>query len=238
MKINLDTPSEEAQIQILPLMDVIFCILTFFILAALQFTRQQAITINVPQAGTGTALPQPGLGAASQLREMAVVSIDQAGQTYIDKQLVDRVQLFQVLQRYVQQNPNGLLVLNASQDVRYNTVIEILDLLRSVGGDRVALATLPAPANQLPGVFPQGQSPNLSPLPTAPSGSPSQIPGGTSIPGAGVPGSSPGSTVPGQVPQAPGAQNLPGNQALPPGSTLPNNSPPGANPASPAPARP
>ncbi|MCZ0902458.1 biopolymer transporter ExbD, partial [Microcoleus sp. HI-ES] len=36
MKINLDTPAEEARIELVPLIDVIFCILTFFLLAALQ----------------------------------------------------------------------------------------------------------------------------------------------------------------------------------------------------------
>ncbi|MEW6499728.1 MAG: biopolymer transporter ExbD, partial [Cyanobacteriota bacterium] len=38
MKVNLDTPSEEARIEIVPLIDVIFCILTFFLLAGLQLT--------------------------------------------------------------------------------------------------------------------------------------------------------------------------------------------------------
>lgn len=50
MKVNLHTPVEEVQIQIIPLIDVVFCILTFFLLAALQFTRQQAISVDLPKA--------------------------------------------------------------------------------------------------------------------------------------------------------------------------------------------
>ncbi|MFN6032855.1 MAG: ExbD/TolR family protein, partial [Dolichospermum sp.] len=55
MKVKLDTPAEDVQIQIIPLIDVVFCILTFFLLAALQFTRQQAINVDLPKASTGTS---------------------------------------------------------------------------------------------------------------------------------------------------------------------------------------
>ena len=133
MKINLDSPQDEAQIQIIPLIDVIFCILTFFILAALQLTRREGINLGLPKASTGTP----------QTQEMLVVNIDSTGLTSIKNQPVDRVQLYQVLQNYHQQNPQGLLVLSASQTSFYNDVIQVLDVLRAVGGDRVALETAP-----------------------------------------------------------------------------------------------
>jgi biopolymer transport protein ExbD len=155
MKIHNNAPAEEVQIQIVPLIDVIFCILTFFILAALQLTRQQAINIDLPKASTGT----------TQMREMLVVTINQQGQTFVEKELVDRSQLYQILQDYRTQNPNGLLVLNASQLAFYNDVVQVLDLMRAVGGDRVALATLPADFKQPPGASPfPTVSPTFNPL--------------------------------------------------------------------------
>ncbi len=179
MKINVDTPTDDAQIQIIPLIDVIFCILTFFILAALQLTRQQAINIDLPRASTGTPLP----GAALQdnrFREMLVVTIAPNGQTYLDKTPVDRSQLSQALAQYLQQNPKGVVVLNASPNAFYNDVIQILDIMRAVGGDRVALATTPNPAAS-PGAV-SGQS-GTSPLPTpSPTFSPFD-PFNTPIPG-------------------------------------------------------
>jgi len=155
MKVHLDSSADDVQIQIVPLIDVIFCILTFFILAALQLTRQQAINVDLPKATTGV----------TQMREMLVVSVNSTGQTFIDRQPVDRTQLSQRLQTYRQTNPDGLLVLYASQTAFYNDVVQVLDLMRQVGGDRVALATLPAAPNQKPGTFP---SPTISPtvLPT------------------------------------------------------------------------
>ena len=144
MKLNLDSSQDEAQIQIIPLIDVIFCILTFFILAALQLTRREGINLDLPKATTGTP----------QNQEMLVVNIDSTGLTSVKNQPLDRVQLYQVLQTYHQQNPEGLLVLSASQTSFYNDVIQVLDVLRAVGGDRVALETAPQTS----------PSPNQSPV--------------------------------------------------------------------------
>ncbi|MBV9386025.1 MAG: biopolymer transporter ExbD [Chroococcidiopsidaceae cyanobacterium CP_BM_ER_R8_30] len=140
MKINLHSPPEEVQIQIIPLIDVVFCVLTFFILAALQFTRQQAISVDLPKASTGTAAPQ--------VQQMLIVTLDSNGRTYVEKQPVTLDQLYQDAQSYHQTNPSGLMVLNASRSISYNQVVQVLDLLRQVGGDRVALSTLPASSAQ------------------------------------------------------------------------------------------
>ncbi|MBW4683902.1 MAG: biopolymer transporter ExbD [Komarekiella atlantica HA4396-MV6] len=140
MKVNLHTPIEEAQIQIIPLIDVVFCILTFFLLAALQFTRQQAINVDLPKASTSTVSGVTSQGGSQ------IVTIDALGNTYIEKQPVRRQELAQRLKQYLQENPNGVVVLNASRTSTYNDVIETLDLLRQVGGDRVSLGIIPAPS--------------------------------------------------------------------------------------------
>ncbi|MGH1394162.1 MAG: ExbD/TolR family protein [Trichormus sp.] len=137
MKINLHTQIEEAQVQIIPLIDVIFCILTFFLLAALQFTRQQAINVDLPKASTTTAADINSPGGSQ------IVTIDAIGNIYIEQQLVQKSELQQKLRDFLQVNPNGVLILNASRTATYNDVIETLDLLRQVGGDRVSLGIIP-----------------------------------------------------------------------------------------------
>lgn len=161
MKIHSDVPSEDVQIQIIPLIDVIFCILTFFILAALQFTRQQAIRVDLPRASTGTALSVPGL-ENNRFREMLVVTIAPTSQLFLDKTPVNQANLAQELQAYLQRNPNGMLVLNASPNIYYSDVIKVIDVMRAVGGSRVALATLPTTAPQSPEGNPT--APSLDPL--------------------------------------------------------------------------
>jgi biopolymer transport protein ExbD len=198
MKIHLDSAAEEARIEIIPLIDVIFCILTFFILAALQLTRQQAITVDLPKASTG----QP------QVRQMLLVSVTAFGQVYVEQtQVFSADQLSQAVRDYRAQNPTGLMVLYASKDARYNDVVQVLDRMREVGGDRVALATLPGaevkPASSgsltpvTPGVpaltLPPSVSPAapLNPL-AAPKSGATFDPGKVQLP-----------VVPGQVPSAP-----------------------------------
>ncbi|ODG96759.1 biopolymer transporter ExbD [Nostoc sp. KVJ20] len=194
MKVNLHTPIEEVQIQIIPLIDVVFCILTFFLLAALQFTRQQAINVDLPKAS-----PSLVSGITSQSGSL-IVTIDAVGNTYIEKQPIKREDLGQTLKQYLQQNPSAVVVLNASRTATYNDVIETLDLLRQVGGDRVSLGIIPGPSqpptslpNQpaipsfpinpgdtpVPGINPEGNlapkfplAPNSVPLPTAVPSSP------------------------------------------------------------------
>ncbi|MEH2459763.1 ExbD/TolR family protein [Nostoc sp.] len=188
MKVNLHTPIEEVQVQIIPLIDVVFCILTFFLLAALQFTRQQAINVDLPKAS-----PSSVSGITSQSGSL-IVTIDAVGNTYIEKQPVKREDLRERLKQYLQQNPSAIVVLNASRTATYNDVIETLDLLRQVGGDRVSLGIIPAPSEPLtnslnqpavpsfpinpgaapvPGINPEGNltpnfplAPNSIPLPT------------------------------------------------------------------------
>ncbi|MBW4554551.1 MAG: biopolymer transporter ExbD [Trichormus sp. ATA11-4-KO1] len=168
MKVNLHTPVEEAQIQIIPLIDVVFCILTFFLLAALQFTRQQAINVDLPKASTSTV---PGVTSQSGSQ---IVTIDAVGNIYIEKQPVRRDELAQRLTQYLQANPNGILVLNASRTATYNDVIEILDLMRQVGGDRVSLGIIPGPS-PIPNFSPNlPTSPNF---PTNPGQAPTPVPG-------------------------------------------------------------
>jgi biopolymer transport protein ExbD len=80
------------------------------------------------------------------------------------------------------------MVLYASRAASYNDVVQVLDLLQSVGGDRVALATLP------------GSSPAESSLPSSIPGSTLPGAGGSTLPsfspGLGNSGSSPNSSAP------------------------------------------
>lgn len=140
MKLDLDNRQSDVQIEILPMIDVIFCILTFFILAAVGLTRQQAIALDLPSVNNSS--PVEG-----NSRDRLYVSVDSAGQVYVDKSPVPLGLLYDVLVQHKQIAPNGTTVLYASRSARYEDVVKVLDLLRSVGGDRVALATLPNDAS-------------------------------------------------------------------------------------------
>jgi biopolymer transport protein ExbD len=210
MKIDVDSTEPDVRVELVPLIDVIFCILTFFIVAAVTLTRQAAINVDLPSARTGT----------TQMRQILVVSIDPIGQTYVEKDPVTQSQLTDALVKFRKESPEGLMVLYASRASSYNDVVRVLDLLRSVGGTRVALATLPGSnqGDQLPSLNPSNGQLNPSTLPglinpSSPSGlSPNSF-NQNPLPGGSLPSAQP---------------NLPNSLNSP--SPLPGLNPPSAQP--------
>jgi biopolymer transport protein ExbD len=150
MKINLPSSSDDVQINIIPLIDVIFCILTFFLLASLQFTRQEAINVDLPKAETGTTdntknnNNPAGVNAPSG-RQILPLVIDAIGQTYVgeDARPIQRQQISEAFKSYIDKNPNAVLALKANNKATYNEIIQIMDLWRQLGGKSVAFVTQP-----------------------------------------------------------------------------------------------
>ncbi|MDY7013703.1 MAG: biopolymer transporter ExbD [Cyanobacteriota bacterium] len=222
LNLRLDSATQtDMRIEIVPLIDVIFCILVFFLLAAVGFSRQRAISLDLPKATTG--IPQ--------MREMAIVSLDYTGQAYLEQQPVTDDGLFQAVESYFERRPDAVMALYASREVRYDRVVEILDILRSVGGNRVALATLPQGAQQpslsnppapFPGT-PGTVDPNAFPSypdennPLDSLGAP-PLPGNTpALPG--LPGQSPAQPEFPSVPPLEPAPETPSLPAAPPGDS-------------------
>jgi biopolymer transport protein ExbD len=170
MKINLNNGGNNApRVEVVPLIDVIFCILTVFLLSGLQAARQQAINVDIPQAKT----------SETQTREMLIVGLDASGQIFVDQQLYLQDALRQRVQGYRLDKPNGSIVLYASKQVRYERVMEILDMLRQIAGENVALATTnptEATASPAPSVSTFSPNPTQSIPTTVPTISPSVFP--------------------------------------------------------------
>jgi biopolymer transport protein ExbD len=209
LKLWQDKSSDrEARIEVLPMIDVIFCILTFFILAAVSFSRQQVLNQNIPKASTGT----------NQMGEGLLVHLDELGQVYVEQQLVTKNQLFQSVKDYHQRNPNGRIALHADRNVIYNDVIQVFDTLRQVGGGRVSLAVVPGESDSQDG---------LNSLPNNNSSS-----GLNDLPGTNLPGGT-YNNLPPTVPSTPnsGSENSPTNQYNNPYSSpsLPSSVPPAPN---------
>ncbi len=229
MKLDYESTEPDVRIEIVPLIDVVFCILTFFILAAVTLTRQAAINVDLPRASSG----------ATQMRQTLIVSVDPIGQVYVEKLPVNRDQLYQAILSFRQQNPEGMMVLYASRSASYNDVVQVLDLLREAGGDRVALATLPGEAQPSNSTSPNLPNPNLpdldlnSPNPN----SPNQLFPGVPSPNSANPSPGQGSNDLFNLGQPSGSPLNPGSSGLRPSPNSPgsgsNNSSPADRPALP-----
>lgn len=125
--------SQMPELNLVPMMDVIMTILTFFIIVSMTLTnKQNAVNVTLPSAGSGLS--------EQKAPDPLVVSIDPQGQLFLGKDVITEAQLVQPMQAYLQKNPQGAVVLNADRKLPYEKVVQVLGKMRDIGGDRVSLA--------------------------------------------------------------------------------------------------
>lgn len=140
MKVNIEPDDLDVRIEIIPLIDIIFCILVFFLLGAVTTGSTKGLNVDLPKANSGQ----------TQFGDQLTVEVDVLGQIIIQNTVVSKEQLSQLLATYVAQKPQGVVVFQADKRLNYETVIDLFDLLRKVGGTRVALGTTDRSATPQP----------------------------------------------------------------------------------------
>jgi len=137
MKIRSDHKPQSVEINVIPLLDVVFAILAFFVFIAAGLSPVQRIGVDLPQFQA-----QNGTEITKLPTEMLVVTLDLEGKTRIDGNELSAIALEAAIKGYLAAYPQGLVVLNAEDaSVSYQQVINNLENLRKIAGDRVAIAT-------------------------------------------------------------------------------------------------
>lgn len=126
-----DEPDIPAQINIVPMIDVIFAILTFFIMSTLFLTRSQGLPVNLPKAAT----------AQTDRPAQMTVTINKSGELFLDKQPLSLEQLEKEVRQKVQPKQQVMVVLNADEGVNHGQVVAVMDKVRRVEGAKLAIAT-------------------------------------------------------------------------------------------------
>ena len=119
----------DARIEIIPLIDIMFFLLASFMLVSLSMVNLKSVKVNLPTATTAS------LDTRS---DFASISVDKDGAVYLDKQPLGANELAQRLNAWHRTNENLRVFISGDQDVRYGTVIHVLDLVRSTGIQKVA----------------------------------------------------------------------------------------------------
>jgi biopolymer transport protein ExbD len=125
---NLDRTPD---INVVALIDVLFAVLTFFIITSLTLTRSEGLSVNLPIAGTGK----------SQDQTKIVVSINAQGYISLNSKLIDLITLVPQLQTLITQNGQTLVIINADEQVEHGRVVAIMDRVRQIQGVKLAIAT-------------------------------------------------------------------------------------------------
>ncbi|MFS8796324.1 biopolymer transporter ExbD [Synechococcus sp. R65.1] len=123
-----------AEINIVPLIDVIFSILVFFVIASLVLTRSEALDVNLPEASTAEARRQPDV----------TVSITAEGQIAVNRQKIANLgALIPAVERILAEKPaegRRLVVINADLALSHGKVVEVMDALQRLPNVSLAIA--------------------------------------------------------------------------------------------------
>lgn len=128
----IDNEAEEPlAINILPMIDVIFAILAFFIISTLFLTRAEGFSVDLPEAET----------AESQQEAFITVTIDENGDISINKAPVALDALTKTVQEQVGESTQALVTVQADETIDYGQVVAVMDKLRRVKGASLGMAT-------------------------------------------------------------------------------------------------
>lgn len=126
-----EEPDLPARINILPMIDVIFAILVFFMVSSLYLTRSEGLPVNLPSAKTGEV----------QKTKQITVSLDDQGKLTIDGKPAKIAQLQNEIKQLIKSESNTIVIINADKTVDYGQVVEIMDRLRQIPQVQLAIAT-------------------------------------------------------------------------------------------------
>ena len=121
---------DETEINITPMLDVVFIMLIFFIVTA-SFIKESGIEVDRPSAVTAVVKEKGNL----------LVAITAGGEIWIDRRRVDPRAVRANIERLHAENPKGAVVIQADNKSNTETVAAVLDAAREAGVYDVSLAT-------------------------------------------------------------------------------------------------
>lgn len=126
----------------IPLIDVMFLLLTFFIYITIRMVPHGGIAVDLASAETAEQPPKD--------RRLVYVSVGADGRAHLDQQPMSDTALAAALAVLAGRTPPVTVVLNADKSVSHERVVRVLDLTRRSGLRQVVLAVQAPPANGAP----------------------------------------------------------------------------------------
>lgn len=130
MRLPDDNEINRHSVNILPMIDVIFAILAFFILSTLYLTRAEGLPVNLPQAVTAT--PQ------DQIDVTLVITPE--GSLFLGEEAVLMENLAEQVSAIAPPNPI-LVTIRADESTSHGRVVAAMDQLRTIDRVRLGIAT-------------------------------------------------------------------------------------------------
>jgi biopolymer transport protein ExbD len=120
---------DDAEIDITPMLDIVFIMLIFFIVTT-SFTKETGATIVKPEA------PQ----AVNLLSGTILIGIRPNDEIWMSKRQVELREVRQMVERAKSENPEGSVVIIADKGSRIGTVTQVMDQVKLAGVEGIAIS--------------------------------------------------------------------------------------------------
>jgi len=120
---------EEIDLNITPMLDIVFIILIFFVVSS-SFIKESGVDVSRPDAGS----------AERKERGNIMIGITSDNQVWIDRRQIDIRAVRANIERLHAENPEGAVVIQADKDSKTGLLVQVIDQSRLAGVQDVSIA--------------------------------------------------------------------------------------------------
>jgi len=131
--VRLKVHSKSARIELIPLIDIIFLLLVFFIYSMLSMVVYRGIPVQLPEADS----------VEKQTDDVLAITINADGGIFVDREKVSRMELISVLKELRAAAPDRGVIISGHGEVDYRVFVEVLDKVRLAGFKQVSMEARP-----------------------------------------------------------------------------------------------
>ncbi len=122
---------KKPKIMIIPMIDIIFFLLVFFMMSMLTMVTQKTINLNLPQTAS----------AKLNVEKTLPVSVTSDGTIYVEQEKISKDDFHRRMEIEKNRNPDLAIVLRADSKSEHGDFVFVLDQLKSVGISKIGIAT-------------------------------------------------------------------------------------------------
>lgn len=123
-------PVKRVRIEIIPMIDVIFFLLVFFMVTSLAMTRINSVKVVLPKTS----------GKPENVSQNIILTVKKDGTLLVNKATVTLDSLGPQLVGQMQNNPQAVVIVNADEGAGYGVVVQAMDKAKEAGVHKFALA--------------------------------------------------------------------------------------------------
>ena len=121
----------ENQINILPMIDIIFAILSFFIISSLFLTRIDSIEVNLPKSST----------SVREKNRPQIITVDNNEKIYFKSNEISLKNISALIRKNIENLEEPLVILRADTSVKHGLIVNLLDELRKIENIKIGIST-------------------------------------------------------------------------------------------------